>query len=423
MAISIPMPVLSAGMTEAAVARWLKAEGDSIAKGEAIAEVETDKATLELEAEADGVLGRILAPAGTTVAVNDAIALLLAPGEMLPAETPASAPVAPAPVPVESPAPAAAPASPTDESVRLFASPLARRIARDKGVALEGLTGSGPRGRIVRRDVEAARPASAPMPLPVAAPVPVAPAPVPAAPEAPPPAPATPAYGGPHARIPHTSMRRAIARRLSESKRTIPHFYLSSDLELDALLALRATLNERLGGEGKLSVNDFIVKAAALALRQVPEANAVWTDDAVLRLEDVDVCVAVATDGGLITPVVRHADAKGLATLSREVKDLAARARAGSLKPEEYQGGGFTISNLGMYGVGRFAAIINPPQSCILAVGAAERKPVVRGDAVEIRTIMTATLSVDHRSVDGAVGARFLAALKTIVEEPLRLML
>lgn len=415
MAISIPMPVLSAGMTEAAVARWLKAEGDSIAKGEAIAEVETDKATLELEAEADGVLGRILAPAGTTVAVNDAIALLLAPGETLPAETPA-------PAPVSAPAPVAVLPPPANESVRLFASPLARRIARDTGVALEGLTGSGPRGRIVRRDVEAARSASAPIPLPVAAPVAVATAPV-ATPAAPPPAPATPAYGGPHARIAHTSMRRAIARRLSESKRTIPHFYLSSDLELDALLALRATLNERLGGEGKLSVNDFIVKAAALALRQVPEANAVWTDDAVLRLEDVDVSVAVATDGGLITPVVRHADAKGLATLSREVKDLAARARAGSLKPEEYQGGGFTISNLGMYGVGRFAAIINPPQSCILAVGAAERKPVVRGDAVEIRTIMTATLSVDHRSVDGAVGARFLAALKAIVEEPLRLML
>lgn len=421
MAISIPMPVLSAGMTEAAVARWLKAEGDSIAKGDAIAEVETDKATLELEAEADGVLGRILAPAGTTVAVNTAIALLLAPGETLPAETPAPAP-APVAVAAVEPAPAEAPVPPAGESARLFVSPLARRIARDKGVALEGLTGSGPRGRIVRRDVEAACPASAPIPLPVAAPVAAAPAPAPA-PAAPPPAPATPAYDGPHARIPHTSMRRAIARRLSESKRTIPHFYLSSDLELDALLALRATLNERLAGEGKLSVNDFIVKAAALALRQVPDANAIWTDDAVLRLEDVDVSVAVATDGGLITPVVRHADAKGLATLSREVKDLAARARAGSLKPEEYQGGGFTISNLGMYGVGRFAAIINPPQSCILAVGAAERKPVVRGDAVEIRTMMTATLSVDHRSVDGAVGARFLAALKTIVEEPLRLML
>lgn len=416
MAISIPMPVLSAGMTEAAVARWLKAEGDSIAKGEAIAEVETDKATLELEAEADGILGRILAPAGTTVAVNDAIALLLAPGETLPAETPASAPV-----PAVEPVPAAIVAPPAGESVRLFASPLARRIARDKGVALEGLTGSGPRGRIVRRDVEAARPASIPVPLPVSAPVAVAPtAP---APEAPPPAPTTPAYGGPHARIPHTAMRRAIARRLSDSKRTIPHFYLSSDLELDTLLALRTTLNERLAGEGKLSVNDFIVKAAALALRQVPDANVIWTDDAVLRLEDVDVCVAVATDGGLITPVVRHADAKGLATVSREVKDLAARARAGSLKPEEYQGGGFTISNLGMYGVGQFAAIINPPQSCILAVGAAERKPVVRGDGVEIRTMMTVTLSVDHRSVDGAVGARFLAALKAIVEEPLRLML
>lgn len=410
MAISIPMPVLSAGMTEAAVARWLKAEGDAIAKGEPIAEVETDKATLELESEADGILGRILAPAGTTVAVNAAIALLLAPGETLPAEKPAAA-AAPAPAPAPVCAPAVAEAGPA----RIFASPLARRIARSKGVALEGLGGSGPRGRIVRRDVEAVLPVSAPVPLPVAAPV--APAPVP------PPAPAALAAGGPHVRIPHSSMRRAIARRLSESKRTIPHFYLSSDVELDALLALRATLNDRLAGEGKLSVNDFIVKAAALALRQVPDANAMWTDDAVLRLEDVDVCVAVATDGGLITPVVRHADAKGLAAISRAVKDLAARARAGSLKPEEYQGGGFTISNLGMHGVGRFAAIINPPQSCILAVGAAERKPVVRGDAVEIRTILTATLSVDHRSVDGAAGARFLAAFKAIVEEPLRLML
>lgn len=294
-------------------------------------------------------------------------------------------------------------------SPRLFASPLARRLAAAAGIDLATLTGSGPHGRIVKADVEAAK--AAPRPAPVAAPS----APVPAAP-----VPAAPTTG--YTDLPLSPMRRTIARRLTEAKATIPHFYLTIDIEMDAVLGLREQLNTRLAPD-KLSVNDFILRGVALGLRAVPEANAAWAETAIRRFTDIDIAVAVATPEGLITPIVRQADRKGLGEISAEVKALAARAKDGGLKPEEYQGGGFTISNLGMYGVREFAAIINPPQACILAVGAAEPRPIVKDGALAVATVMSVTLSVDHRTVDGATGARFLAAVKGLLEDPLRMML
>lgn len=425
MASDIVMPVLAAGMEEATLVRWLKAEGDAIAVGDVIAEVETDKATMEMEAEAAGILGRILVGDGSEgVPVHTPIAVLLADGESadaLPATTAAesAAPEAAAPPPA---APKPAVPQPTVPQAaaggRVLASPLARRLAAAKGVALAALTGSGPHGRIVRLDVErAAAAASAPAAsIATSSEAPKQPAPTPPASKQPMPWQTVTAHA-------NSGMRKTIAKRLVEAKQTVPHFYLTVDVELDRLLALRADLNGRADADYKLSVNDFVIKAVALALRKVPAANAMWTDEAILRFDEVDVSVAVATDGGLITPVVRGADGKGLAALSAEVKALAAKARDGKLQPEEYQGGGFTISNLGMYGIREFAAIINPPQSCILAVGAAEQRPVVRDGAVAVRTMMTCTLSVDHRAVDGAVGAEFLAAFKPLLEDPLRLIL
>lgn len=412
---SILMPALSAGMEEGTLARWLKGVGDQISPGDIIAEIETDKATMELEAEQAGVIGKIVAGEGSTVAVNSPIALLLAEGEQidnapqalptLPVSTQSAAQVVAAPAAV--PAPDPVPHRP------IPASPLARRIAADKGVPLDCLKGSGPNGRIVRVDVENAMPAR---PLRAAA-TPTAPGAVPL-PANPRPLPDT-AY----TEIPITNVRKVIARRLTEAKATIPHFYLEVDCDIDALLDLREQLNAHGAGRYKPSVNDLVIKAAALALREVPEANTAWTDDAILQFHDVDISVAVSTDGGLITPIVRQADRKGLSAISADMKALAARARKGRLQPAEYQGGSFTISNLGMFGVRAFSAIINPPQSCILAVGAAERRPVVRGDACVPATIMSCTLSVDHRAVDGAVGARYLAAFKSFVEQPLQLML
>jgi len=426
MSHSIEMPALSAGMEQGTIARWLKAVGDTIAVGEVIAEIETDKATMELEAEQAGTIGRILAGDGATVAVGAPIALLLAEGELVadlgtdagsgakdpPPAAPAPAPVAAAPSvdPAEKPAAAVAAEPAADGAAlrRTPSSPLARRLAREQGLEIEGLHGSGPRGRVVRLDIEAAA-AAQPEPPRAAA----------AAEPAPPPRP----VNQPFVEIPLTSMRRVIARRLAESKATVPHFYLEVDCEIDALLELRARLNAEGEGQYRLSVNDFVIKAAALALRQVPEANTAWTEDAILQFEDVDISVAVATDGGLLTPIVRQADTAALSGISARVKTLAERARAGQLQPAEYQGGSFTISNLGMFGVRAFAAIINPPQSCILAVGAAESRPVVKGGACVPATIMSCTLSVDHRAVDGAVGARFLSAFKALIEQPLRVVL
>ena len=411
MPIQILMPALSPTMTEGTLSTWLKKEGDTVESGDVMAEIETDKATMEIEAVDEGTLARILVPDGTEgVAVNAPIAILLEEGEDPSAldnfkvSSVAATPAAP----VAAPALAALPA-PTASTDRVFASPLARRIAAEKGVDLNAVKGTGPRGRIVKSDVEGA-PSGAVPALAVAS---VA---------GPPPAPAAGAFTD----VANSTMRKIIAARLTEAKQTIPHFYLSVDCRIDALLALRQDLNGRSpGGNGayKISVNDFIIRATALALKQVPEANATWSDAAIRLYHDIDVAVAVATPNGLITPVVRHADAKGLAEISNEVKDLAARGKKGKLMPEEYQGGGFTISNLGMFGIKEFSAIINPPQSCILAVGAGEQRPVVTEGALAVATVMTCTLSVDHRSVDGAVGAKFLAAFKRLIEDPLTMML
>jgi pyruvate dehydrogenase E2 component (dihydrolipoamide acetyltransferase) len=425
MATNILMPALSPTMTEGNLARWLKQEGDRIKAGDVIAEIETDKATMEVEAVDEGILGRILVPAGTQgVKVNDVIAVLVEAGEAVPAAgaapKAAAAPAAtPAPVaaPVAAaPAPVAAPAS----GDRVFASPLARRMAAQAGVDISKIAGSGPNGRIVKADVDAALsrgPAPATAAAPAAAPAPIA-APRPAAPVA---------ITAPHTAVPNSSMRKVIARRLAESKATIPHFYVSTDVEIDALLKIRADLNARSPKDGpgayKLSVNDLVIKATAVTLRRFPNVNAMWTEDAILQLHDVDISVAVSITDGLITPIVKNADIKGLAAISNEMKDLAARAKSGKLKPEEFQGGGFSISNMGMYGVRDFAAIINPPQAGILAVSAGEQRPVVKNGALAIATVMTLTLSVDHRVIDGALAAEFLQALKRNIEDPLSLML
>jgi pyruvate dehydrogenase E2 component (dihydrolipoamide acetyltransferase) len=402
-----------------------------------IAEIETDKATMEVEAVDEGTLGRILVPEGSEgVKVNQPIAVLLAEGEDASAIGAVGKVPAPEPAPAKTPA-AAAPVSPppapmtsvgngADRSERIFASPLAKRMAKLAGIDLAGLVGSGPRGRIVKADVEAAMSGAAPAakaaakPAEAPAPPPTHPAPVAAVPAA---APAVGAPSAPHREVVLSNMRKVIARRLTEAKQTIPHFYLSVDIELDALLKLRAELNARKGADYKLSVNDLIIKAAAIAIRRRPAVNAYWGGDRVYELTDVDISVAVAIEGGLITPIIRKADQKGLATISNEMKDLARRAKEGKLKPEEFQGGGFSISNLGMFGIKEFSAVINPPQACILAVGAGERRPVVKDGALAIATVMTVTLSVDHRVVDGALGAEWLQEFKALVEDPIALML
>ena len=419
MTIQILMPALSPTMTEGTLSKWLKKEGDKLESGDVLAEIETDKATMEVEVVDEGVLGKILVAEGTEgVAVNAPIAIVLEEGKTssdidaaatAPA-TPAAALVAAIPAAIPT-APAASVAAPAPVAVattagRVFASPLARRIAEQSNIDIAAIVGSGPGGRIVKVDVERAVAGGA-------------------APRSQATAPAVTGSGG-YTDVPNSTMRKVIAKRLVEAKQTVPHFYLTVDCRIDGLLDMRKRLNavapEGAGGY-KISVNDFVVRAVALAMRQVPEANASWTDDAIRLFHDVDVSVAVATPNGLITPVVREADKKGLAAVSNEVKELAGRARDGKLMPEEYQGGGFTISNLGMFGIKDFAAIINPPQSCILAVGAGEQRPVVKDGELAIATVMTCTLSVDHRSVDGAVGAKFLAAFKRIIEEPLTMML
>jgi pyruvate dehydrogenase E2 component (dihydrolipoamide acetyltransferase) len=437
MPIKILMPALSPTMTEGNLASWLKKEGDPIAPGDVIAEIETDKATMEVEAVDEGKLGKIVVPAGTEgVAVNDVIGLLLEEGEDEAAldevgtdggnGAAAPEPEAPRPQAVEQPKseatakPAPAAASANGHGDRIFASPLARRMAEKAGLDLAALSGSGPRGRIIKADIEAALEKGVGKAAPAAAkPVPASP---PAA-AAPAPAPAAGAPDAPHKEVSLSNMRKVVARRLTESKQQIPHFYLTVDCELDALLQLRKDLNARPGADYKLSVNDLIIKATSIAIRQKPAVNAMWGGDKLYQLEDIDVSVAVAVDGGLITPIIRKADQKGLATISAEMKDLAGRAKDGKLQPEEYQGGGFTISNLGMFGVKEFSAVINPPQACILAVGAGEQRPVVKNGAVAIATMMSTTLSVDHRVVDGALGAEWLQAFKQLIEDPISLML
>jgi pyruvate dehydrogenase E2 component (dihydrolipoamide acetyltransferase) len=452
MAIKVRMPSLSPTMTEGKLAKWHKKEGEMVAAGDLLAEIETDKATMELEAVDEGRLARIVVSGETAgVPVNKVIAVLLEEGEdesalqsalaeeeaavpaapPKPEAKPAPPPreAAPKPTPAEKPVPepiaaaapparpapageapgSAAPAPAAPPKGRIPASPLARRMAKEAGLHLTLIQGSGPRGRIVKADVEAAIQKGVP------------PAAAPAAVEAP--------GFAPFVEVPLSLMRKAIAERMMESKRAAPHFYLTVDCEVDSLLDIRQEINSRSGGDAEeggglqLSVNDFVIRAAALALEQVPAANVSWTGDGLRQYQRADIAVAVAVRGGLVAPVIRDVGRKGLAAISNEMRELAARAREGKLAPEEYQGGTFTVSNLGMYGIKEFAAILNPPQACILAVGRAEQRPVVRRGELAVANVMTCTLSIDHRAVDGAIGAEFLAAFKRLIEYPPTMLL
>ena len=447
MPISILMPALSPTMEEGTLSRWLVKEGDTVASGDVIAEIETDKATMEVEAVEEGKVGKILVGEGTTnVAVNVPIAVLLEEGEDASAlsgfeaasPAPATAAAAPepsptvAPEPAPVPTPAAAPA-PTPKSNgqagRIFASPLARRLAAQNDIELAALTGSGPHGRIVKRDIEAAIEQG--VPAPTAAPASAAET-TPAA-GVPAVAPAVSDESilalyepGTYEVVPHDNMRKIIASRLTEAKQTIPHFYLSIDCELDALLAARRRLNAMSPDDGpktfKISVNDLVIKAMAMALQKVPAANATWTNEGILRHKTSDIGVAVAIEGGLFTPVIRHAEVKSLSEISNEMRDLAERARNRRLAPHEYQGGTTSISNLGMFGIKKFDAVINPPHASILAVGAGEKRPVISGEEIKVATMMSVTLSCDHRVIDGALGAELLDAFKGFIEEPVTML-
>jgi pyruvate dehydrogenase E2 component (dihydrolipoamide acetyltransferase) len=434
MPIEILMPALSPTMTEGNLAKWLKKEGDEVHSGDVLAEIETDKATMEVEAVDDGKIGKILVPEGAQgIKVNEPIALLLGEDEdasalqNFAADHPKPAPAASLHPVENAPSAPGTAAIPPKESTdgRIFASPLARRMAQQAGIDLGTIRGSGPQGRVVKSDIEAVlspgRVAPAPPPTrPTTAPQPAEP--VGAAPLLSKERVAALAGNLPYSERPLNAMRRVIARRLIESKQTVPHFYLTTDCEIDTLLKIRGELNA-MSDAYRISVNDFVIRAAALALRQVPAANASWSDDAILLWDTADIAVAVALDDGLITPIVKMADRKGLAAIASETKDLVARARAGKLKLEEFQGGTFSISNLGMYGVREFSAVINPPHGGILAVGAGEQRPVVKNGALTVATVMSCTLSCDHRAVDGAVGAQFLAAFKKLVEDPLTMLL
>ncbi|MEM7722431.1 MAG: pyruvate dehydrogenase complex dihydrolipoamide acetyltransferase [Pseudomonadota bacterium] len=431
MPTEILMPALSPTMEEGTLAKWLVKEGDEVSSGDLLAEIETDKATMEFEAVDEGVIGKILVAEGTeAVKVNSPIAVLLGDGES--ADDIGSAPAAAAPAPVaeaapaDAPAPAAAtpgPAAPAaSDGTRIFASPLARRIAKDKGLDLSQIKGSGPHGRIVKADVESAT--AQPAAAAAAAPAPAAPAA--AATGAMPTGPSAEQVlkmyeGRDYEEVALNGMRKTVASRLTEAKQTIPHFYLRRDIQLDALLKFRSQLNKQLEARGvKLSVNDFVIKACALALQAVPDANAVWGGDRIIKLKPSDVAVAVAVDGGLFTPVLQDSEMKSLSALSAEMKDLATRARDGKLKPHEYVGGSFAISNLGMFGIDNFDAVINPPHGAILAVGAGVKKPVVGEDGeLAVATVMSVTLSVDHRVIDGALGAQLLQAIKDNLENPM----
>ena len=418
MTIEILMPALSPTMTEGTLAKWHTGEGEKVAPGDIIAEIETDKATMEVEAVDGGTLSKILVPEGTAeVQVNQVIAVLLvddedssaldaavanaakakddrATAEVVKPETQAATTSSSARAEATQPSSTQKPSG----DKRMFVSPLARRLAAKAGLNLSLIRGSGPNGRIVKADVDAA----------VAAPAPArAPAPT---------------KDADFELVPHTAMRKAIARRFTESKQTVPHFYLTVDCQIDQLLETRKELNSR-SDAYKISVNDMIIKMCAQALIEVPAANAAWSEEGARYFKSADIAVAVAVPGGLITPIIRGAHGKGLRTISNEMKELVGRAREGKLKPEEYEGGTFSVSNLGMFRIREFAAVINPPQACILAVGAGEKRPVVTDGALGIATVMTCTLSVDHRVVDGAVGAEYLAALRSLIESPLSLML
>jgi len=429
MPTEILMPALSPTMEEGTLAKWHVKEGDTVSSGDIMAEIETDKATMEFEAVDEGTVGKIIVAEGTEgVKVNDVIAVLLEDGEsaddigdVSSGSSAAPAPSSPEPAQSAAPAadkPAAAPAAPARDGQRIFATPLARRIAADKGLDLSAITGSGPHGRIVKADVANATAA------PKAA-APAAKADTPAMAAGPDTDVVLKTYADrPFEEVALDGMRKTIAARLTEAKQSVPHFYLRRDIQLDALLTFRSQLNKQLEPRGvKLSVNDFIIKACALALQQEPEANAVWAGDRTLKFEKSDVAVAVAIEGGLFTPVLRDSEMKSLSALSAEMKDLASRARDRKLAPHEYVGGSFAISNLGMFGIDNFDAIINPPHAAILAVGAGVKKPIVGADGeLTVGTVMSTTLSVDHRVIDGALGANLLNAIKANLENPMTML-
>ena len=458
MPINILMPALSPTMEKGNLAKWLKKEGDTVKSGDVIAEIETDKATMEVEAVDEGILAKIVVPEGTAdVPVNQLIALIAGEGEDPKSVTAPAAggSAAPAPAPKAETAPAAPAAAPQPQAAaapsaaapapaakpngagqaagnRVFASPLAKRIAKEGGIDIASVKGSGPHGRIVEKDVRSAIAGGGAKPAAAPAAAAAAPAAKPAAPQL------ASSMGadqvkamfeaGTYEEVPLDGMRKTIAKRLVESKQTVPHFYLSLDCELDALMALREQINAAAGKDKdgkpayKLSVNDFVIKALAIALQRVPAANAVWAEDRILKMKHSDVGVAVAIEGGLFTPVVRKAEQKTLTAISAEVKDMAGRARNRRLKPEEYSGGSTAVSNLGMFGIKNFQAVINPPQGTILAVGAGESRVVVKNGAPAVVQAMTVTLSCDHRVVDGALGAELLAAFKQLIESPMGML-
>jgi pyruvate dehydrogenase E2 component (dihydrolipoamide acetyltransferase) len=417
MPIKILMPALSPTMTEGNLVKWHKKVGDKVKSGDLLAEIETDKATMEVEAVDEGIIGKLVVEEGAQgVAINSVIAVLLEKGEdksvldamdfeiPKPAATEATLEVKAEPASIINEEPKNQSINNSDNSKeRIFASPLAKRIASDQNINLSNVSGTGPHGRIVKADVLASSKSS------------------------------TNGHEGPVVRIAqeyktiaNSSIRKVIARRLSESKQNIPHTYLSIDCNVDKLLELRHDINHARSADAnavRVSVNDIIIKAVALTLKQVPEANSAWTDEAILQYNNIDISVAVSIDGGLITPIIFNADQKSLFTISKEVKELASKARAGTLKPHEFQGGGFSISNLGMYGIKQFNAIVNPPQSCILAVGANIPTPIVKNNKIEIANILCVTLSSDHRSLDGTMSAKFLQSFKEIIENPIRLLL
>jgi pyruvate dehydrogenase E2 component (dihydrolipoamide acetyltransferase) len=448
MPINILMPALSPTMEKGNLAKWLKKEGDTVKSGDVIAEIETDKATMEVEAVDEGTIAKILVPEGTQdVPVNDVIAVMAGDGEDVkaagagaakPAPKPAEAPApkaaapapspaaaTPAPKPAAAPAPQAAAASApqTNGQGRIFSSPLARRLAKEAGIEISRIAGTGPHGRIIAHDVEQAKsgkglkaPAAAPAGGPTLAPS-MSDQQVRALFEE-----------GSYEVVPHDGMRRTIAQRLTQSVQTIPHFYLTIDCDIGKLLTAREEINKQAPTDKdkkplyKLSVNDFVIKAMAVALQKIPNCNVSWTDGGMLKHKHSDVGVAVAMPGGLITPIIRNAETKTLSAISNQMKDFAARARARKLKPEEYQGGTTAVSNLGMYGINHFTAVINPPHATILAVGTSEERPVVRGGKIEIAHMMSVTLSCDHRAIDGALGAELIGAFKGLIENPVMMM-
>ncbi len=447
MPINITMPALSPTMEEGNLAKWLVKEGDQVKSGDVIAEIETDKATMEVEAVDEGTVAKIVVPAGTEgVKVNALIAVLAGEGEDVAAAASGAGSAAPAPKAAAAPAPAEAkaeaapaPAAPApaaaapapavaSSGARTFSSPLARRLAKEAGIDLSAVAGTGPHGRVVKSDVEAAAAGGGAKPAPAAAPQAAAPAPTAAAPKGASDDAVLKLFEqGSYELVPHDGMRKTIARRLVESKQTVPHFYVSVDCELDALMALRAQLNDAAPRKDsapayKISVNDMVIKALALALRDVPDANVSWTENAMVKHKHADVGVAVSIPGGLITPIVRKAEEKTLSTISNEMRDLGKRAKDRKLKPEEYQGGTTSVSNMGMMGVKNFAAVINPPHATILAVGAGEQRVIVKNGEMAIATVMTVTLSTDHRCVDGALGAELLQAFKGYIENPMGML-